>query len=141
MNLVDPRFEPIREEFHPVKMETIRQLEAILNAPLPKEYVAFVARWGGCGFSGDANVAFGARKLPIFTFFDDRTLLANLVLYSDLTADSKLSIADDMAGNQYVLDVLTGKVYFLDFSVNPPVGIEVANSFNEFLASIDVQLG
>ena len=49
------------------------------------------------------------------------------------------SIADDMAGNPYVLDALTGKVFFIDFSANPPIGTKVAASFDEFLASIDVQ--
>jgi hypothetical protein len=78
-------------------------------------------------------------KLPIFTFFGEKKLQSKAEYYDDLTAESKLAIADDMAGNPYVLDALTGSVYFLDFSVNPPKGIRVAKSFDKFLALIEVE--
>jgi hypothetical protein len=139
MNPSDSRFEPIHEQFRSVGADKIRELEAKLKTLLPKEYVTFLSRYGGCGFSGDAYATLGARKLPIFTFFDDQKILSKLEVFSDLTAESKFSIADDMAGNPYVLDALTGKVFFIDFSVNPPVGTKVAGSFDEFLASIEVQ--
>ncbi len=139
MNPSDSRFEPIHEQFHPVGTEKIRELEVKLRASLPKGFVAFLSRYGGCGFSGDASVSFGGRKLPIFTFFDDRKLVSKLEVYADLTAESKLSIADDMAGNAYILDALSGKVFFIDFSVNPPIGTKVAGSFDEFLGLIEVK--
>jgi len=139
MNSLDSRFEPIHEQFQPVGIEKVRELEAMLGVPLPKAYVTFLSLYGGCGFSGDAYVTFSDRKLPIFTFLDDRKLLSTLEVYPDLTAEGKLSIADDMAGNPYVLDAATGKVFFIDFSVNPPVGTKIAASFDEFLASIEVQ--
>lgn len=139
MNHLDSRFEPIHEQFRPIGIEKVRELEARLKVPLPKGYVAFLSLYGGCGFSGDAYVTFNGRKLPILTFFDDRTLFSNLEVYPDLTAESKFSVADDMAGNPYVLDATTGKVFFIDFSVNPPLGIKIAASFDEFLAAIEVQ--
>lgn len=114
-------------------------MEAKLKAPLPKQYVTFVTRYGGCGFSGDAKVSIGGRKIPILVFFDDKKLLSKLEIYLDLTAEGKFSIAADMAGNPYVLDALTENVFFIDFTVNPPVGTRVAASFDEFLASIEVQ--
>ena len=139
MNLSDSRFDPIHERFVPVGTEKVLELEAKLKAPLPKEYVVFLAHYGGCGFSGDANVSVDGRKLPIFTFFDEHKLLERLDMYSDLTAVGKIAFADDMAGNPYVLDAATGKVFYIDFSVNPPVGTRVATSFNTFLDSIEVQ--
>jgi len=139
MNQSDARFEPMKERFLTVSDDKIRELESRLKAPLPKAYVAFLSQYGGCGFSGKANVSFGDRKLPIFTFLDEEKRFSNLVIYEDLTAESKLAIADDMAGNPYVLDALTGSVYFIDFSVNPPVGTKVAESFDKFLGSIEVQ--
>ena len=139
MSPSDSRFEPIQEQCQPIGAEKIRELEAKLHAPLPKEYIAFISYYGGCGFSGDASVIVGGRKMPIFSFFDDQKLLSKLEVYTDLTAESKFSFADDMAGNPYVLDALTGKVFFIDFCVSPPAGTKVAPSFDEFLISIDVQ--
>lgn len=139
MSPTDSRFEPIQEHFRPVSAARVSELEAKLSAQLPKEYVAFLSHYGGCGFSGDANVPVGGRKFPIFTFFDDEKLLSKLDAYSDLTAESKIGIADDMAGNLYVLDALTGKVFFIDYTVIPPVGARVAATFDEFLSSIEVQ--
>ena len=137
--MTDSRFEPIHQQFQPVEELAVRQLETRINAKLPKEYVTFVSQYGGCGFSGDANVRVNGGSLPIFTFFDEKKLIKNLDAYSDLTTEGKFTFADDMAGNPYVLDAATEVVYFIDFSVNPPLGKRVAGSFKEFLASIEVQ--
>jgi hypothetical protein len=124
MNTSDSRFEPIHDQFQPVGVETIRELEAKLNTSLPKAYINFLSRYGGCGFSGDANVRCGGSQLPIFTFFGGEKLLSNLRIYDDLAAERKFSFADDMFGNPYVLDASTGLLFFIDFTVNPPVGGE-----------------
>lgn len=139
MDNVDSRFEPIHEQFHPVGVEKIRELEERAKNSLPREYVDFLSCYGGCGFSGDAEVSSNGQKLPIFTFFDGEKLLAKLDVYSDLTAEGKITFADDMYGNPFVLDTSTGKVFFIDFTVNPPVGKKVTDSFSIFLASIEVQ--
>ena len=139
MNTVDSRFEPIHRQFHPVDVEKIRELEQRMKTSLPREYVDFLSNYGGCGFSGDAEVSGNDQRIPIFTFFDGEKLLAKLDVYSDLTAEGKITFADDMYGNPFVLDMSTGKVFFLDFTVNPPVGKKVTDSFSVFLASIEVQ--
>jgi hypothetical protein len=123
----------------PVSLETIRELESRIKAPLPKAYSDFLAGHGGCLLSGDATVNCACVPLPIFKFLGGRQLKSNLEVYDDLTAESKITIAIDMAGNPYVLDALTGTIHFLDFSVNPPNGARVAGSFEEFLAIIHVE--
>src|SRR5262249_19049648 len=133
------RFEPINDRFIPVSDESIRELEAKLKSTFPKAYVAFLNQYGECGFFGDANVSFDDGKLPILTLFGEKKLLSKLHVYEDLAAEGKFAIADDMSGNPYVLDLQTGSVHFIDFSVNPPVGIRVAPSFETFLGSIEVQ--
>jgi hypothetical protein len=139
MSHADSRFEPIHDRFRPISLERIQEVETKLRASLPRAYVDFLSRYGGCGFSGDANVVFEGGRFPVFTFFDDQKLLSKLAFYEDLAAESKLAIADDMEGNIYVLDALAGPVHFLDFSVNPPVGTKVAETFERFLASIKVE--
>ena len=56
MSTLDLRFEPINEQFDPVEVEKIRQLERKIKTSLPKEYVNFISCYGGCGFSGNAKV-------------------------------------------------------------------------------------
>ena len=138
MSTLDLRFEPINEQFDPVEVEKIRQLERKIKTSLPKEYVNFISCYGGCGFSGNAKVRGNGQWQSIFTFFDGEKLLAKLDIYSDLTAEGKVTFADDMYGNPFVLDTLTGQVFFIDFTVNPPIGRKVTDSFSVFLASIQV---
>lgn len=139
MNASDSRFEPIDAQFRPITIEEIRELEQKVHSSLPTEFVDFLSRHGGCGFSGDAKVVCHGQSLPIFTFFDNQKLLSKLEVYSDLAVEGRIGIADDLFGNPFVLDVSTGKVYFIDFTTNPPVGKKVADSFSKFLASIEVQ--
>lgn len=139
MKQPDPRFEPIHKQFCPVVVQKIREVEAKLRARLPTAYVEFLLQYGGCGFAGDANVYFDKGSLPIFTFFDDQKLLSRLDFYEDLTAECKMAIADDMAGNTFVLDASAGSVHFLDYSINPPVGTAVAKTFDSFLEAIRVK--
>jgi len=139
MNPADLRFEPIQDRFRPLSAERIQELEVRLKSTLPTAYVDFLSHYGGCGFSGDANVSSDRGRFPIFTFFDGQKLLSKLGFYEDLAAEGKLAIADDMAGNVYVLDASAGTLYFLDFSTNPPMGTKVADSFDKFLVSITVE--
>ena len=139
MNPPDSRFEPIHEQFQPVSIEKIQELELKLSAKLPEPYINFLMHYGGCGFSGFACAYFRGRRLPIAKFFDFEKLFSNLMYYDDLTADKKLAIANDFEGNIYVLDCSTSSVYYLDFTVNPPVGFLVETTFDRFLQSIQVE--
>ena len=143
MHIGDPRFEPIDEDFVPLTDEDLSAIEAAVEAELPVDYSRFLRSFGGCGFAGEASVIRPEEgPLPIFTFFgagiESRGILGVLRLHPDLAQDHKLPIADDMAGNLYILDPATSRVYFVDFAGGVARASQVAPSFTSFLEMISV---
>ena len=87
----------------PLRQRMIREME--LRQFTPRTIESYVAAIVG--------LAKFHQRSPDQLQLDEQKLLAKLDVYSDLTAEGKIAFADDMAGNPYVLDAVTGKVHRL----------------------------
>ena len=110
--------------------------------PLPSEFRAFLARYGACGFRGNASVVTDTGCFPVLVLYgrgsDAGSLLKALELHPDLQEVGALPIADDLFGDIYVLDVAEGGVFRLDYSTGSAEATRVADTFGAFLGSISV---
>lgn len=129
----------IGDTFQPVSLADIAEIELKLARKLPKDYVEFLQKYGRCGFSEDAVAGPSILLGFLGGGRDSGSLLSSIDFYKDLTADGKLVIADDMMGNPYVLDPLTGTTSYIDFTSSGPIGHHLATSFSDFLEKIEIE--
>jgi hypothetical protein len=106
----------------------LAELSALVDAPLPDEYAAFVSEYGCSVFKGLAGVrpAGGRELLPFAMFYGGgkpgHNVLARAEAYRGRMPDEALPIARDAFGNQFCLVASgprRGHVYFWDHEQEP----------------------
>lgn len=137
------QLKPIGGSYEPLSDEDINRIENLMGLPLPEDYKNFLARFGRCGFAGEASVVVHTERLPVFTFYgagkSAGSLLQQIDLHPDLQEMGALPIANDIFNNLYVLEINKGRVSRLDFSGGRATAQAVARCFREFLDRIEVR--
>jgi hypothetical protein len=138
-----PHLKPIFSEFHKATDLEIRELEAVMRGSLPVQVVRFLRSCGGAGFAGQASVmAADGTSCGVFTIFracgPSGSVMNDLAAHPDFAARSLLPVADDLSNNRYVVEMVTGKVYFIEYAHGQSCHHEVAESFDDFMSSIRV---
>jgi len=135
---------PLENEFVRASDPDILEIQKISGAQLPASYVSFLKEVGLSTFDGDAQVKTEEGDVQeVLTFFGGgegpMSVIDDLRLHDDLLGQQLIPIADDSVNNRYFLDVLqNGRIRYLDYYARPNVVVEVAPSFDDFLARIQV---
>jgi len=136
------KIEPFDEDFYELTDLEVEELEKKLNVVLPNDYKSFIRYYGGAVLDGEASVDNGKMKHELFTFFGASKDGVNLVDdrndHEDYIKENIIPIADDSFDNRFVLDVITNKVYFIEYSDGFAKKIFISDSFAGFLRMIDV---
>jgi cell wall assembly regulator SMI1 len=145
MNLQHLNLMPIDSKFGRATVEDIRQIEALLGAKLPEQLSRFLKEHGGAASPlGDAQtMACDGTQCGIFTLFqavgERNSIAKDVALHPDYLVNGWVPIGDDLFNNRYVVDLQNGKVMFLEYGSGNVRRLEVADSFESFLASITVE--
>jgi hypothetical protein len=136
--------EPLGERFTGTSDDVLAQIEASIRATLPPDFREFQKRYGRCGFAGDARLPLSdGRYAPISNFFggeaESGDLVRTLRAHDGFAEEQVVPVAHDDFDNLFVLD---GKrsfgVYWIDYYSYPVRMHRVADSFREFIESIEV---
>lgn len=150
--------EPDGEDYEPVPLDELGEIERRIGGPLPMLYRDFLERYGRSRFSNLASVALpDSTEVPILTFFgggDRSPLLKMLDKYQESFPSGMVPMATDPFGNLFLLHAGAddGEVWYADFNkpAAPPNGpgpvgewyfatVRVANSFVNFLEQVVIE--
>jgi SMI1/KNR4 family protein SUKH-1 len=135
---------PIEAAFEVCDDDDVQAIEAKAGFKLPATYVSFLKTYGRCMFAGEATVRCPGEMPPlrIDTMFgcgdSAGDILADMRRHPEYRNNGLVPIADDNFNNRYVLRK-TGEVLFIDYSRGPTSINKIADSFDAFLAMLDVR--